>query len=195
MSARARFHSRLRQTVEYLQRFVDRIWYPPLLAVLAGLDNFVLIVPTDGLLISSSMLTPKRWWINGLFISFGSCAGAMILAFLVEIHGLPWILQYYPGIDQTLAWIWTERFFEQYGLYLVFAVAITPLMQQPTVILASLAATNLVELAVVIFVGRTIKFLIMAYIGSHAPGLLKRIWGVRGELEDAGVELTKGDGK
>jgi membrane protein YqaA with SNARE-associated domain len=177
--------------IEHLQKFVDRVWYPPLLAVLAGLDNFVLIVPTDGLLISSSMLTPRRWWINSLCISLGSCAGALILAFLVEMHGLPWILQFYPGIDQTFTWTWTEGFFDQYGLILVFVVAITPLMQQPTVILASLANTNLIELGAVIFVGRTLKFLAMGYIGSHAPGLLKKIWGVRGELADAGVTLTK----
>lgn len=64
-------------------------------------------------------------------------------------------------------------------------------MQQPAVILASLADTPLSQLAAVIFVGRFIKFMIMAYVGSHAPRLLERMWGLKGELEDVGVQVKK----
>jgi membrane protein YqaA with SNARE-associated domain len=81
------------------------------------------------------------------------------------------------------------EFFEKYGLLLVFVVAATPFVQQPAIILASLADTPLFELVAVIFLGRLIKFLIMAYIGSHAPRLLTKMWGVKGELKDVGIKL------
>ncbi|NJL24246.1 MAG: hypothetical protein HC902_03065 [Calothrix sp. SM1_5_4] len=172
-----------------LQRFVDRVWYPPFIGLLAALDNFVVVIPNDGILISSSMLTPKRWFVLALSVSVGSTLGALGLAVLLEYFGLPWILEFYPALDESSAWVWTADFFHEYGLLVVFLVAASPVVQQPAVILASLANTPLLELTAVIFVGRLLKFMIMAYVGSHAPGLLKKMWGLKGELRDAGIEV------
>jgi len=182
-------HEIVRALVRRLQKFARRIWYPPLLGLLAAADNFIVVVPTDGILISSCMLTPKRWVALALCVAVGSSAGALLLAALVELHGLPWILNLYPGLAETTAWSWTNRFFDQYGLIVVFVVAASPLLQQPSVILAGLAGTPLVEIVSVVFAGRVLKFLIMAYAGAKAPRLLNRMWGVRGELEDAGVKV------
>ncbi len=182
-------HERITTYVKLLQRHADRWWYTSFIGLLAAADNLVVVVPTDGILVSSSMLRPQRWFWFALSIAIGSTLGALVLAGLVEFHGLPWILNYFPGIDQTNMWQWTEKFFDEYGLIVVFAVAATPLMQQPTLILASLANTPLVKLAIVVFIGRLIKFLIMAYIGSHAPKLLSRLWGIKSDLKDAGVEI------
>lgn len=183
-------HKRIRAYVQFLQRYADRIWYAPLIGLLAALDNLVIVIPNDGILISSSMLVPRRWFTLALSVAIGSTVGALVLAALVELQGLPWILNFYPGVLESKTWVWSIEFFEKYGLFLVFAVAVTPFMQQPAVILASLAKTPLLHLAVVIFVGRFIKFLIMAYIGSHAPRLLKKLWGLKGDLQDAGVDTS-----
>ncbi len=180
---------RVRKYINWLQRFADRLWYAPFIGLLAAADNFIVIVPTDGILVSSSMLTPRRWFWLALSISAGSTLGALGLAGLVEYHGLPWILEFYPGIADSKTWILCDQFFEQYGLLLVFVVAITPLMQQPAIILAGLAYTPLWTLAVVVFSGRFIKYLIMAYLGSHAPRLLKNMWGMKSEMEEAGVKI------
>lgn len=184
-----KLHEKIRIFVKILQRYTDRFWYPPLIGFLAALDNLVIVIPNDGILISSSMLIPKRWFILALNVAVGSTLGALALSALVELQGLPWILDLYPGVTETKTWILSMEFFEKYGLLLVFAVAITPFMQQPAVILASLANTPLVELAAVIFVGRLIKFLMMAYLGSHAPRFLDRMWGLKNELKDVGVKL------
>lgn len=186
-----KLHAKISGYVKRLQRYVNRWWYPPAIAVLAALDNLIVIVPTDGILISSSMINPRRWHFFAVAIAVGSTAGAVILSYLVEIHGLPWILHMYPGLDQTHTWIWTDRFFSEYGLLLVFAVAMTPLMQQPTVILASLAGESIVQIGLVVLAGRTLKFILIAYLGSHAPRLLSKMWGIRTELEDAGVQLPE----
>ncbi len=184
-----KLHKTTSDYVKLLQRFTDRFWFPPLIGFLAALDNFIIIIPNDGILISSSMLTPKRWFILALSIAVGSTIGAIALAYLVETQGLPWILEIYPNINETKTWALTFEFFEKYGLLLVFAVAVTPFIQQPAIILASLAHTPYFELAAVIFTGRFIKFLIMAYVGSHAPRLLTKMWGVKTELKDVGVKV------
>jgi len=180
---------KIQNFVKSIQKYTDRFWYAPLIGLLAALDNLIIIIPNDGILISSSMLKPKHWFLFSLSVAIGSTIGAIALAALVEYQGLPWILDIYPGINETKTWSLSVQFFEQYGLFLVFAVAITPFMQQPAVILASLANTSLIHLAAVIFIGRFIKFLIMAYIGSHAPRLLSKLWGLKDELKDAGVNL------
>ena len=135
------------------------------------------------------MLTPRRWFTLAFSVAIGSTLGAIILAAFVETQGLEWILEVYPGINETKSWIWTEDFFERYGMLLVFIVAITPLMQQPAIIVASLAETPLFLLAAIIFSGRFIKFLLMAYLGSHAPRFLNKMWGLKGEMNDAGVNI------
>lgn len=180
---------RVRECVRWLQKYARRIWYPPFIGVLAALDNLIVIVPTDGILVSSTILTPRRWAWLAFCISFGSTIGAIILAAIVEWHGLPWILDWYPHIIESQTWVYTDKFFEQYGLILVFVIAATPLMQQPAIILASLANTSLIELAAVVFAGRFLKYLLMAYLASHAPRLLKNVWGIRGDMDDAGVKI------
>lgn len=175
--------------VQALQGFADRLWYPPLIGFLAALDNLILIIPNDGILISSAMLIPRRWILFSLSVAIGSTLGALALAGLVEFQGLPWILEVFPGLDQTRTWSLSQQFFDKYGLLLVFVVALTPVLQQPAVILASLASTPLMELAAVIFFGRLIKFLVMAYVGAHSPQLLKKLWGLEGELRDVGVKV------
>lgn len=189
MSIQTKLHSNIRVYVQRLEKFADRLWYPPLIGILAALDNFIIIIPNDGILVASSMLTPKRWAIFAICIAIGSTVGAVALSSLVEVQGLPWILEYFPNLDQTYTWSWTEKFFQEYGLILVFLIGLTPIMQQPVIILAGLANTSLLALGLAFFAGRLIKFLAMAFIGSHCPKLLKRIWGLSDELKDAGVKL------
>lgn len=184
-----KLHTKIRIWVAAFERFVDRWWYVPTLSLLAALDNLIVVIPTDGLLISSSMITPHRWLRFAVSVAVGSTAGAMVLAALVHRLGMPWILEFYPGVQESSSWVWTLKFLDGYGLLLVFAVALTPLMQQPVVILTTLAGTSYVSLAAVILAGRGIKYLGMSYIASHAPKLLNKLWGVKDELEDVGVHL------
>lgn len=184
-------HEKIRHLVGLLQRHAGRGWYAPLIGLLSAIDTVVIVIPTDGILISSSMLKPRRWFLFAFSIAFGSTLGALALAALVGLQGHDWVLSAYPGIDESALWLWTERVFHSYGLYLVFAIALTPLAQQPAVILAGLAETPLAELAVALFAGRLIKYILLAYIGSHAPRLLSKLWGLDSDLKDAGVNLKR----
>lgn len=174
--------------VKLLQYYIDRIWYLPLLSLLAILDNFLVVIPTDGILISSSMLKPHKWLYFSLFVGIGSAIGALILAYIIQLYGIQVVETMFPDIQSSSAWIRTQKFFDEYGLWLLFAVAATPFTQQPAIILAVLAGIPLVQIFLVSLAGRTLKFIIMAYVGSHAPHLLKKLWGVRDELKEVGIE-------
>ena len=189
MKTTDKLHAKVSAYSKKLEQYADRIWYPPLLAFLAALDNLIIIIPNDGLLIASSMLVPRRWAIFALSVSIGSTIGALTLSSIVEYQGLPWILDFYPDINQTAMWMKTEDFFGRYGLLVVFAISATPLSQQPILILAALANTPFAKLVPILFAGRFLKFMLMAYLGSHSPRLLKKMWGVKSELKDAGIKV------
>ena len=171
-----RLHRRASIYVQQIQHYAGRFWFPPFLGFLAALDNFIIVIPNDGILIGSSMLIPKRWFLLALSMAIGSTVGALALAALVELRGLPWVLEIYPGIHESQTWIIAVNLFEKYGLLMVFGVAMIPLAHQPFIILASLAETPYFKLAAVIFSGRLIKFSFMAYVGSHSPRLLPKMW-------------------
>lgn len=189
MTVSKKLNEKIKTYVAKLETFADRSWYPVLIAFLSAIDNFIVIIPNDGILIASSMLIPKRWALFAVSIAIGSTSGALILSTLVEVHGLPWILNFYPDINQTQMWMWSENFFKQYGLIVVFIIGSTPIIQQPIIILAALAQTPLWKLTATFFAGRLLKFTIMAYLGSHSPKLLKKMWGLKDEMDEAGIKI------
>lgn len=183
-----KYHQVIKKNIKRLKFFANRLWFPPLLILLALLDALIVIIPTDGILISSSMLIKKRWMTFAFCVALGSAIGALILIYLVNHFGLQGILNHYPEVNQSETWKWTQHFFNQYGLIVLFVVGLTPFSQQPALIIAALSSVPIFPLAVVILVSRIIKFCVMAYIATHAPRLLGKLWGVQDELKDAGIE-------
>lgn len=182
-----KYHRLLKKSANRVRRYANRFWFPPLLLVLAILDVLLIIIPIDGILISSSMLIKRRWMPFALSVAIGSTIGALLLVNLVDSYGLHKMLEFYPGFDQGYMWKWTLNFFNQFGLLIVFLMGITPLSQQPILAIAALSDISFFPLALAILISRIIKFCIIAYIATHAPRLLKKIWGVQNELKD--VEL------
>lgn len=183
----------LQHLFSHLKGFVSRLWYPPLVAALAFLDNFVVVIPTDGLLISSSILKPKKWWLFSACIAIGSTLGAAAFAFLVQHYGLPWLLEFFPDLQQSHTWQITESFFQQYGLIVVFIVAASPFFQQPALVLASLSHAPLTTITLVVFAGRMGKFLLLGYLASHAPKILNKLWGIQEEMKEVGLDTRPKD--
>ncbi len=98
------YHDYLKPLFSRLQGYAKRYWYPPLFAVLAALDAFLVVIPTDGLLVSSSLAVPRRWVLHGFCAALGSTIGAFILAYLARQYGLPWVEQSYPDIVSFETW-------------------------------------------------------------------------------------------
>lgn len=174
--------------VKLLQYYIDRAWYLPLLSLLAILDTFLVVIPTDGITISSSMLKPAKWFYFGVFSAIGSAVGGIILCYVVQLYGIQVVESLFPHIQASGAWIQTQKFFDEYGLWLLFVIAATPLSQQPVLILAVLAKVPLLQIFLITLVGRWVKFALLAYVGSHAPHLIKKFWGVQDELKEVGIE-------
>lgn len=175
--------------LKWIQHYSDRPWYPEFVGVLAALDYWILVIPTDGLVISGVMLSPKRWLRYGIMIPVLSTFGAITFAIFIGEQGLPYLQAHWPTMQQSATWVWTETFFQQYGLLVVFLIAATPFTQYPPLMIAALAGTPYAHIGLAVLLGRLVKYLILCWIASHAPAVLARLWGLKGEMKEAGVQV------
>lgn len=179
---------KLEQLFERLQLYADRWWYAPLIGALAFADLFIIIVPTDGLLVTASMMQPRRWVRNFICVTLGSSLGAIALALLVREHGLPFLLSLAPDLPEHWMWGWSEKFLSNYGAWAVGLISLSPLIQHPAVALAALSTMPIAHIALAVLIGRFFKYLIFSWIASHSPHLIRRLWGIRGELDKVHAE-------
>ena len=184
---------KLKAWIRNLQRYANRWWYAPVIGLLAAADLFLVVIPTDGLLVSAVMLAPRRWIYTAFLVTLGSSLGTLALGHLLQVHGLPFLLKIVPGIEQSSAWVWTHSLMDSWGPWAVFLIALSPLMQHPAVALAALAGMTLTKLFLMVFAGRIIKYLLLSYLATHAPGMLGKLWGLQYELEEVGVKDSKDD--
>lgn len=156
--------------------------YPFIVAALAALDLFILVVPTDALLISAVFLKPRRWISISLVVAFGSALGALALAGIAADfpNHLPQALT--VGADGG-AWEKTRNIFEHYGFWALTILSISPVPQQPGVVIAGLSQVPLWDVFASVFLGRIVKYLLFSYLATYAPDLLTRFKSLRKEME------------
>lgn len=180
--------SKLDSAINKIQLYSNTRWYSPLIFFLSMIDNFILIIPVDGLLISSVLMRRQNWIKYAILISLGSTVGAFLLAALIEFQGLVLIMKFYPFIIESQTWIMMHNFFSTYGLFLVFFISVMPIAQQPAVVVAAISGVNIFQIVLVVFLGRLIKFIIISYVASHVPNLLNKLWGLKGEMKEVGIK-------
>lgn len=184
----------LLERLKRLERFVCCWWYGPMLFLAAGIDHYVIFIPTIGLMVSSVFLTPKRWLSIGLWTATGSWLGAWLLGVIAQYLGFSVIESYFPDLLHTPFWNWTHQFFSEHGAWVVFFAGLTPVPQQPPVIIAAIAGTPLVKIGIVLLVAKIMKFGFLSYLASHAPQKLNRFTEVRHELDKLHIEPPGADG-
>lgn len=182
---------RVNQFFNRLKLSVNQWWYLPLIAVLTFLDIFVLFIPTDAILISSVLIQPKRWKQFVFAVALGAIISAIVLAFIVRQHGMPWLLDHYPQLMNSGLWLKLQGYFNEYGLWVILAVAMTPLSQQPTISLGALSDIHFMSLISVVSLGRFIKNLILGYVCIKAPHLLHKMWGLGHEMKSISLPESK----
>ncbi len=159
----------------WLQERMDRWWYLPCVAGLAGLDNFILCFPTDVFLVSTAALRPQRWVRIFLAFATGSALGMLALSWAVSAGGstvhdlLSWLLPKDLDLSETGGAAHT------YGAWALFIVAINPLVpSQPAVILATVAGMKPLSVFVWVYLGRLTKYGAYTFAAARAPRLVAR---------------------
>jgi len=167
-----RFLRYFRNSICHLERWVDRPWAVPLLAAFALLDLFLLLIPTEGILISAVLLRPKRWIGICLWIVTGSALGALLLAGAFQYFGPEIMHHWLPFIFHSEAWARSENTIYEYGAPALAVIALSPLPQQPAVAIAALARVPVLSIFVMVWFGRLAKYALFAWLASHSPKIV-----------------------
>jgi membrane protein YqaA with SNARE-associated domain len=174
--------------IRKLRRYVDRPWYPFAIAGLSAIDFFVIIIPSDGIIVASAIARPRKWISLSLAMAIGSLLGGFIMALIVRHYGESFISWFSPNLLLAESWQTFRLWIEDNGMWAIFIVAISPIVQQPVILLAGLTDMPIYEMVISLGVGRVIKFLVYGWVASHTPKVLNRIPTLKGELEDLDVE-------
>ena len=164
--------SKLNQYFTKFQEFTHRPWYLPAVALLAMLDVFIWVVPTDFLLIAFVLSRPNRWIPAFIWVSFGSALGALNIG--LAFHYFSNFAQSWFGGFEN--WNRTVEWITQYGSPAVTLCAAGP---PPMAVCAGIPALLQMSIPLLFFsafLGRLLKNSIFCYLGSYAPQVFHKIF-------------------
>ncbi len=157
-----------------LARSSRKKWYLPLLAGLAAIDLYILIVPLEAVLVTSVLLNRKRWISIALWMVLGSAVGALSLAFLSHHYGPHFVEAVSPGLLNSETWIKTVHFLDDWGIWAMALIAASFLPQQPAVIVAGLSRMSLGMIVLSVVIGRAGKYLVFAFAASQGSKWVRK---------------------
>lgn len=140
---------------------------------------FILIVPTDVLMVSAVLLQPKKWISAFLWVGAGCGIGALALAALIRWGGEPLLEAHFPDFMTSDVMAQTQVFLDSHGLWALGLVALSPLPLQPAVILSTIAGMPLGRLFLSVWIARTLKYFVYAWVAAHTPKLLRKLPGLK----------------
>ena len=181
---------KLLEAIRKLERWIDKPWVLPALGFFAFIDLFIMIIPTEGILITTTMLRPKRWWAIALWLCTSSALGALCLAVVSSWFGPPIVQYLFGDISLNQGWLQAEQTIRSYGPWALIAIVISPLPQHPAIVISALAKMPLPLLFAMVWLGRALKYGVFGWMASHAPRMLMKIPGIRHEVERIRPELA-----
>lgn len=193
MGRRRGGESRIRRLVRWfarIEQYSDRWWYHLAIALFAALDLFIVVVPTEGILVTTVLMRPRRWILTFLWISFGCGMGALGMASLMRHFGEPMLQVFFSSTMQTETWSEILGLIERYGTEGLLLIALGPFPQAPAVAFCGLTHMPLANIFFCIFIGRSVKYGLLAWITLHSPKLIRRLRGVYREVDEV-VQANK----
>ena len=141
-----------------------------LMLLFAFFESIIIPIPVDPLLVATVLARPAKWIRLSLGCTLASVIGGGIGWALGGLLGV--------GIDQILAALpaaiaAAEKFeavqagFVEFGILLVFIGAFTPLPYKVIAVSAGIAGFALLPFLMISFIGRGIRFMIIAGIARH----------------------------
>lgn len=158
-----------------LSRFADHPGYGPLVAFLAAVDAYVLVVPNEALLVSAVLINKKRWGYLAWMVSVGSAVGAVSFAALASRYGEPFVNAIAPHVLQSKTWVDFTAILDHHSLWGLALISFSPFPQHAAVAMVGLAHVKLWIVFTGVLVGRAAKYFLVAAATVYAPQVLQRL--------------------
>jgi len=169
--------STARSNIKWYDRlalFAGRWWYPWVVAALSGINTFTIFLsgPLAVLFLSGVLANPRRRFVAAVLNAVGTTMGMGVLLYLVELHGKAWLTSALDERFNLHEWERTRYLMQTYGVLGAIVVASMPVVLHTVVALGVLAGMSPLTMLGAIFVGRTVKYSIMAELAVSAPRFL-----------------------
>ena len=136
-----------------------------ILGFISLIESIIFPIPVDPFLAGLTLAVPKKAIKFALFCTIGSVIGGVI----------GWLLGYFigPSIENILLnipWFTEEKFmsvksaYNENGMLIIFLGAFTPLPYKIITITSGMAEINIIGFILMSFVGRGIRFFMVAYL-------------------------------
>ena len=163
------------RTLKKFQHYADRWWYLPLMCWLIFLDLFLLVFPSEWILVKTVLLRPSRWLITTFALIMSSAVGAVCLAALTQQLGPSFLIHIFgEPLLHSSTWLKIHDTIDRHGMLGLFLMAIGPLPQQPAVALCGLAKMNPLKVFLGVFLGRLPKYFLFGSLARYSPGFFKK---------------------
>jgi membrane protein YqaA with SNARE-associated domain len=178
-----------------LDRHAHVSWFPFLVGLCAFFVTITLTLPVELLVVISILLSPSRWIAIGLFAAIGGSLGS--LGLYLAFHHLGWnlLLDWYPDIVNSKAWIDSNRWLSEYGALALFVLMAVPLpvLKTPALAFVAIYRMPIYEVVLAIGMGKLLKYVLYAYVASRFPKYFVR-WLAVALPNKASVSNRAGDG-
>jgi membrane protein YqaA with SNARE-associated domain len=144
-------------------------YYPLVVALIAFVLTVTFSFPFAAVLIPAILLAPKRWLSIGLLCGIASGCAAAVLTEIFRYVGSEFVLARYPELLQLEGWQWASEWLQRYGLIVMLLIAASPMPQTPALLFCALANLPTLGILVAVGVGKTIKYLFLAWATARYP--------------------------
>jgi uncharacterized membrane protein YdjX (TVP38/TMEM64 family) len=155
-------------------------------------------VPFASLLILAVLMAPKRWKAIAMWSSLGAALGCSLL--YLAFHHLGWarLLEIYPDVMRSAAWMDSIRWLNAYGVLALLVIAVLPLPLTPALMFAAVSPLPVAEVLLALWLGKLVKYTAYAWFSSAFPGFAinhgrSRIAALHGALSRATETETGAD--
>ncbi|GBG34390.1 Hypothetical Protein FCC1311_106142 [Hondaea fermentalgiana] len=148
--------------------FVGRWWFPWVVGALSAVNNFVVVLsaPLVVLFMSAVLARPERRALTAIANAAGVTAGAAVLVYLGSAS------EVFPTFALE-DFERTKKLVEEYGAFGCALYSCLPIILHPLIFFALALKVDPAMLIGAIFVGRTIKYLVMAQLAVSGSAYLK----------------------
>ncbi|WP_291994359.1 hypothetical protein [Candidatus Accumulibacter sp. ACC003] len=157
-----------------LMRSVGHRYYALVVALIAFVTTITFSFPFVAVLIPAVLLAPRRWANLAVLCGVASGFGAAALVEIFQYLGSDLVLARYPELQTTEVWRLASEWLQSWGLLAILIIAGSPMPQTPALLFCALANVSSPGILVAVAIGKTVKYLFMAWATAQYPARFVR---------------------
>lgn len=172
-------HATTQRIIGIILKQAERRSFAPLVGSAAFLSTLSMSVPVEWLVVVATLACRRRWVITASIAALGSTIASLGLYLAFHHFGWNILLERYPELAGSRAWLQATDWLSRYGLLALFGVMAVPLPipKLPMLAVAGIYRLPIPDVFVAIVAGKMIKYLAYAYITARFPEAVHSLTG------------------